>query len=281
MTSLTSTKPEAAISAKRRPTLRTLIRLRPELVLIPTIFVIFVAAWELAVQVLQVPKYVLPTPSTVVSSLVQMVQTPSFWNNFSVTVQEIGLGFVCAVILAFVLGTLISQVPLLEKTLLPYLVAIQTIPKVALAPLFLIWFGFGLTSKVVMTTVIAFFPILINVIEGLRATDSDKIEMLRSVGATKYQIFRMVRLPNAAPFIYAGLDLGIIFAVIGAVVGEFVGAKAGLGYQMLQYNYDFNVASMFATLIVLSALGMTGHSIVRGLQRRFAFWALPDRTPGV
>jgi NitT/TauT family transport system permease protein len=260
-----------------KPTLRARLKERPELILVPSIFVVGVGSWEGLTAALEVPKYILPPPSDIISALIGHVQTATFWENFGVTLQEIVIGYSIAVVVAFVLGILISQVRIVEKAVLPYIVAFETIPKIALAPLFLIWFGFGLLSKVVMTAFISFFPILINVIEGLRSVDEDKLEMMRSIGASKSQIFLKLRLPNAAPFIFAGLDLGIIFAVIGAVVGEFVGAKAGLGYQMLQYNYDFNVASMFAMLIVLSLLGITGHTIIRALKRKFAFWSTPSR----
>ena len=168
------------------------------------------------------------------------------------TTQEALLGFVIGVGAALVLGTFISQIEIVEPRLMPYIVAFQTVPKVALAPLFVVWFGFGLTSKVVMAAVISFFPMLVNVIEGLRAADADKIQMLTVFGASKSQIFRMVRLPSALPFIFAGLDIGIVFAILGAVVGEFIGAKEGLGYLLLQTNYNFDIAGMFAVLVVLS-----------------------------
>lgn len=261
----------------RRPSLKRRLKEHPEYVLVPVLFVVGVSAWEFLTVALKVPAYILPPPSKIVTALVGHVQTNTFWENFGVTLQEIAIGYIIAVVIAFTLGILISQVRIIEKTVLPYVVAFETIPKIALAPLFLIWFGFGLLSKIVMTAFIAFFPILINVIEGLRSVDEEKLEMMRSLGASKYQIFLKLRLPNAAPFIFAGLDLGIIFAVIGAVVGEFVGAKAGLGYQMLQYNYDFNVASMFAMLIVLSLLGIIGHTLIGLLKRKFAFWATPTK----
>lgn len=264
------------LDTPRRPTLKQRIKEKPEYILVPAIFVVAVTTWEFLTVALKIPAYILPPPSKIVSALINHVQTPTFWENFAVTLQEILIGYSVAVVIAFTLGILISQVKIVEKAVLPYIVAFETIPKIALAPLFLIWFGFGLLSKIVMTAFISFFPILINVIEGLRSVDADKLEMMRSLGASKSQIFLKLRLPHAAPFIFAGLDLGIIFAVIGAVVGEFVGAKAGLGYQMLQYNYDFNVASMFAMLIVLSALGLLGHSLISLLRRKFAFWATPS-----
>lgn len=255
---------------------RRLLRERPEIYLVPTIFIAFTSFLEYGTASLDIPSYILPRPSAIVDSLMSFIGTPRFRTNLFVTLQEVTIGYAIAVLLAFGLGIAISQVRLVEKALLPYIVAFQTVPKIALAPLFLVWFGFGLASKIAIAALIAFFPILINVIEGLRSVDGEKIEMLRSLGASKAQIFRMLRFPNALPFIFAGLDLGIIFAIIGAIVGEFVGARAGLGYQLLQFNYDFNIAGLFATLIVLSALGLVGHAVVRFFQRRYVFWAQPE-----
>jgi NitT/TauT family transport system permease protein len=118
------------------------------------------------------------------------------------------------------------------------------------------------------------------VIEGLRSADQDQIELMRSLDASKRQIFFRVQLPNSMPFVFAGLDIGIVFAIIGAVVGEWVGARAGLGYQLLQYIYDFNIAGLFAVLIVLAVMGLVAHSFIRLLQRRFAGWTETERTVG-
>lgn len=253
---------------------------RPETYLRPGVLFVFLLLWEGIVGLFSIPAYFLPAPSTVLSSLIGHLQTPTFWNNAGITLREIVIGYLIAVAIGLGVGALVSQSPLTERVILPYLVAFQTIPKVALAPILLVWFGFGIESKIVMVTLVAFFPILINVVEGLRSVESEKIEMLRSLGASRFQVFRKIRVPNAAPFIFAGLDLGIIFAVLGAVVAEFVGAQGGLGYQLLQYNYNFDVASMFAMLVVLSALGLTGHTIVRLFQRKFAFWAVGSSMPG-
>lgn len=252
----------------------------PDLVLIPLVFVVTVAIWEFGVRLLNVPPFVLPPPSLVFESLVEQLQSPLLWRNFYVTAVEMFAGYALGVGLAFVLGVAISQIRLVEKVIFPYVVALQTVPKTALAPLFLIWFGFGITSKVITAALVAFFPMLVNVIEGLKSADEEKVEMLRSLGASRLQIFRMVQFPNALPFIFAGLDIGIIFALIGAVVGEFVGARAGLGYQLLQFNYNFNIAGMFAVLVVLSVMGIVPHYIIRLLQRRFAFWSGSGRVVG-
>jgi NitT/TauT family transport system permease protein len=252
-------------------------RERPQLWLVPAVFVVVMLAWEYGAEPLGIDAYVLPKPSQIVDALWLQFHDDQFWKHLWVTTQEALLGFAIGVGTAIVLGTFISQVKLVEKTLMPYVVAFQTVPKVALAPLFVVWFGFGLTSKVVMAAVISFFPMLVNVIEGLRAANADQIQMLTVFGASKMQIFRMVRLPSALPFIFAGLDIGIVFAILGAVVGEFIGAKEGLGYLLLQTNYNFDIAGMFAVLVVLSVMGLIAHFVIRLAQRRLAFWAEESR----
>ncbi len=256
------------------------LRERPELWLIPTVFVVVVLVWEFGVKLFDVSAFVLPPPSQIAVALGNQLTNDLFWGHLWVTTQETLAGYGIGVVVALVLGIGISQVKLLEKTLLPYVVAFQTVPKVALAPLFVVWFGFGLTSKIVMAAVISFFPILINVIEGLRSADSDRLQMLTVFGASRTQIFRMVRLPTALPFIFAGLDIGIVFAILGAVVGEFIGAQAGLGYLLLQTNYNFDIAGMFAVLVVLSVMGMLAHLLIRFTQRKVAFWAEESQVVG-
>jgi NitT/TauT family transport system permease protein len=268
-------EPPAPMSARRKG--RFDPRERPELLLVPGVFVVVILVWEYGVQILGVDDYVLPRPTQIVEALWQQLTDDQFWGHLLVTTQEALIGFAIGVGTAIVLGTFISQVKLVEKTVMPYVVGFQTVPKVALAPLFVVWFGFGITSKIVMAAVISFFPMLVNVIEGLRAADADRIQMLTVFGASKPQIFRMVRLPSALPFIFAGLEIGIVFAILGAVVGEFIGAKEGLGYLLLQTNYNFDIAGMFAVLVVLSVMGLLAHFLIRYTQHRFAFWAEESR----
>ena len=267
---------QAPTSARSRFGLRD----QPEFVLVPVSFILIVLAWEYGVRLLDVPSFVLPPPSAIWGSLLNQLQTSRFWNNVWVTSQETLAGYLLGVTTAFLLGIAVVQSRIVEKTVFPYVVAFQTVPKVALAPLFIIWFGFGLTSKILIAALVSFFPMLINVIEGLRSADQDQIELMRSLDASKRQIFFRVQLPNSMPFVFAGLDIGIVFAIIGAVVGEWVGARAGLGYQLLQYIYDFNIAGLFAVLIVLAVMGLVAHSLIRLLQRRFAGWTETERTVG-
>lgn len=248
------------------------LRNRPELILSPVVFVIFIALWENLVNLLEVNEIILPTPSRIGEALLVQLQTSIFWSNLWVTSQEALLGFLFATIFAVIAGTFISQIRIVDKTFMPYLVGFQAIPKVALAPIFLIWFGLGQTSKVVLAATIAFFPILINIIEGLKSADNDQIRMLRVFGASRAQIFFKVQVPCALPFFFAGLDVGILLAILGAVVGEFLGSQAGLGNMVLNAQFNFETPTMFAILLVLSAMGIIAHIIVKAFQRKFAFW---------
>ncbi|WP_328853315.1 ABC transporter permease [Micromonospora globbae] len=265
-------EPETPTPQRRRSLVPDLHE-RPEIALVPIVFVVVMTAWEFIPGWLGVDDFVLPTPSQIFQVFVDQLGQAAFWHNFWVTLQEAGAGFVLATVLAVLIGTFVAQITVVERTVLPYIVAFQSVPKVALAPMFVVWFGFGMTSKIVMATIIAFFPILINVIAGLKSADNDKIEMLTSFGATRFQVFRMVRFPSALPYIFAGLQSGVVFAILGAIVGEYIGAQEGLGYQLMQANYRFDIQAMFAVLIVLSIMGMIAHGVVKVCQRRFVFWS--------
>lgn len=256
-------------------------RSRPELWCVPLLFVVLMGAWETTIHVLEVPLYVVPAPSAIWRSLVNGLSSGLLLSNGWVTLSEALLGFCWAAALGIVLGSLIAQSRFVEKVLYPYLIAIQTTPKVAIAPLFIIWFGFGITSKVIMAGIVAFFPILVNVIAGLRSTDPQRIELMRSLRASRWQIFHMVLLPSALPMIFAGLHIAAIFSLLGAIVGEFVGSRAGLGNLILQMNINLDTSGVFAVLVCLSAIGILLHLLMHWLQQRVLFWADQNKIPGV
>lgn len=253
---------------------------RPELITVPAFFVLVMALWEGTVKLMSIPAFILPPPSLIAVELAALFQSPTFYRDLSVTLIETALGYVLGVAIAFLLGVVISQFELVEKTLYPYVVAVQTVPKIAIAPLLVIWFGFGLTSKVVVAALVAFFPMLVNVIEGLQSTGREEIELMQSLSASRWKIFWLVRLPNALPFIFAGLDVGIVLSILGAVVAEFVGSQAGLGNAILQLNFNMNIPAVFAVLVVLSAIGVAAHLLVRAIQRRVVFWARAETVIG-
>ncbi|VTU13642.1 ABC transporter permease [Variovorax sp. RA8] len=250
---------------------------RPELPLSALLFIVVVGGWELAVRVLGVTPLLLPAPSAVAVALWEGIRNNTFTYHLGVTFYETMAGFVLGAALGLVLGAVIAQFPLVERTLYPYVVAFQTIPKVAIAPLFVIWFGYGMTSKIVITATIAFFPVLANTVAGLRSVPEDQLELLKAFTASRWQVFRMARIPHALPYIFVGLDVSIVLSVIGAIVGEFVGAQAGLGYLILQRTFSMDTAGMFAILILLSAMGLGLHWLVHAVQRKVVFWAEDER----
>jgi NitT/TauT family transport system permease protein len=241
--------------------------------LIVAVFVAVIAAWQLAVSALGISHLIFPGPAGVARSIYDVFLSGEVWPHLWVTLYEILAGFALGAFAGFMLGALIGQSALLELVLYPYVVAFQTVPKVAVAPLFVLWFGFDTTSKVVITATIVFFPVLANTIVGLRSAPRDQIDLMRAFTASSWHVFRMVRLPHALPYVFAGLDIGIVLAVIGAIVGEFVGAQAGLGYLILQRNFSMDAAGMFAILIVLSAIGIVLHGLMKAIARRVVFWA--------
>jgi NitT/TauT family transport system permease protein len=201
------------------------------------------------------------------------------WPHLWATLFEVLSGFALGVISGLVIGATISLIPIVERLVYPYLIALQTLPKVAIAPLFIIWFGYGLTSKVVITALVCFFPVLVSVIAGFHSTDRDQLDMMKAFGASKWQTLVRLRLPSAMVLIFAGLEIAAVLAVIGAIVGEFVGAQVGLGYLVVTLNFNMDVSGVFAVLIVLSAIGLVLHGLMRFSARRAVFWVRRDDTP--
>ena len=253
---------------------------RPHLILIPVVFVVFVALWEWVVRRFDVPAFIAPPPSAVLASLAGGVRNRLYLEHFGVTLYETLLGFLIASVAGIALGAVIAQFRLVEQTVYPYLVALQTLPKIAIAPLIIVWFGFGISSKVIIAAMVGFFPVLVNVIVGLKTVDQGKLDLMGSLDATRWQTFRLVKFPNALPFVFAGLDIAIVFSVLGAIVGEFVGAQRGLGTLILQFNYNLDIAGVFAVIILLAVLGVALHVLLQVIQRRVIFWAEPDEVVG-
>ena len=256
------------------------VRARPQALLIPLVFVLVVGSWEWAVRAWSIPAYLVPAPSTVGGALVRGVRSGLYLTNFWVTLSEALLGFVIAGVAGIMLGAVIAQFRVVEQTFYPYLVALQTLPKIAIAPLIIVWFGFGISSKIIVAATVAFFPVLVNVIVGLKTIDPAKLDLMRSLRASRWQTFRLVTFPNALPFVFAGLDIAIVFSVLGAIVGEFVGAQQGLGNLILQFNFSLDVAGVFAVLILLSGLGVALHLGIQAIQKRLIFWAEPEQVIG-
>ena len=237
------------------------------------------AVWEGVCRLFEISALVLPTPSSILVRLYALIASGMIWPHLWATLIEVLTGFVFGVLAGLVIGAMVSLIPVIERLIYPYLVALQTLPKVAIAPLFIIWFGYGLTSKIVITALVCFFPVLVSVIAGFHSTDKDQLDMMKAFGATKWQTLVRLRVPSALVLIFAGLEIAAVLAVIGAIVGEFVGAQVGLGYLVVTLNFGLDVPGVFAVLIVLSAIGLVMHGLMRYAARRYIFWIRRNDAP--
>lgn len=229
--------------------------------------------WELSVRAEFIPSFLLPAPSRLLLQFASDVVSPSVLREALVTIVEIFCGFAAGAIVGIGLGAVIALVPIIEEIIWPYIITLQTIPKVAVAPLLIIWFGFGIESKILIVALICFFPILVNAVAGFKSTDSRQILLMESMDATKWQVFQMVRLPNAVPFLIAGFQIAVVLSVIGAVIGEFLGSSAGLGALLVIRQANMDVTGVFSVLAMLSIIGLAMNLGVGLLARRVAFWA--------
>ena len=239
-----------------------------------TIFLLLV--WQVVNEALHVPRYLLPTPSAIGVALYNGIADGILVKSAFITLMEAIAGFLIAACAGIVLGTVIAQFGIVERLVYPYVVALQSLPKVAIAPLIIVWFGYGFSSKIVVSATIAFFPILVNVIVGLKSANEDELDLMRSLNASRWQKLRLVQFPAALPFIFAGLDVAAIFCVLGAIVAEFVGSQAGLGNLLLTYNSNLDISSVFACLILLGVMGTVLHALIQLLRRRMVFWSRDD-----
>ncbi len=238
-------------------------------------FAVILLAWEIGVRLFHVPSYVLPGPLLVLQSMAENWRTlglHALW-----TTAAISAGFATAALVAVPLAMLIVVSPVLQRLLYPPMIATQAIPKIALAPLFVVWFGFGFMPKVAVAFLIAFFPVVIDTIVGLRSIDPGMIQLARSMGAPPQRVFLKLRLPNALPMVFSGLKVASALAVVGALTGEFVGSDKGLGYLLVQASGNLNTALLFASLVILSMLAMIFFYIVEILERIWIPWHVSQR----
>jgi NitT/TauT family transport system permease protein len=234
--------------------------------------VVMVIIWKLVIAVFDVSPFVLPQPEDVVGGIKDLVNSDGFWSDVRVTLIETLVGFGIALVLGLGLGIVLGRVVWLEQALRPVIVASQVVPKVALIPLFIIWFGFGITSKIIIVALLSFFPILLNVILGVRSVDTGQRDVMRSLNATRWQTFRRLEYPSTLPYILAGMEVGIVFAVVGAVVGEYLGGDQGLGYRIVTSLNNLEAETLFAVILVLTLFGFLLYLAVVALKRFLIPW---------
>ena len=232
------------------------------------------AIWEAlsALDPTWFPAIILSRPTDIVPALVQAVSTASVWGEFYVTFKETVIGFLIAATVGFLLGAAVGMSTLFRNATYPMLILFQSMPRIAHAPVFIAWFGFGISSKIALAVTLAFFPVMINTITGLSLVDKNAILLMRSMKASRLQVFRMLRLPAAMPTILAGMKTGLTFALIGAIVGELSAANAGVGHLIEAASFQLRMDDVFAYLILLSFMGLALFAIMALLERKFVFW---------
>jgi NitT/TauT family transport system permease protein len=237
--------------------------------------VTFLVAWQLIVIIYHMPPYLLPTPTAIAASFID--QFPALLSNGYVTVYEMLVGYAMAVGIAIPLAIAITSSRRFNEFVMPTILFFQIVPKVAIAPLFLVWFGVGSMPKILVAFLISFFPIVIDAAVGLRSMSAEMTDLARSMGATRLQIFTRFRLPTSLPYLFSGLKVAATLAIAGTVVGEFVGADSGLGYLLLVTNSNMETALMFATIVALTIIGLVFYYVVELLEGLLIPWHVTHR----
>jgi NitT/TauT family transport system permease protein len=249
-----------------------LIKGNKQTVLQVSVVILFLLAWEFGCRYFKVPFYLIPVPSTIGVRFYESTVDHTLLRHGWVTISEIALGFSFGAIAGFVLGMIFAEFEPLRVMMNPFIMATQVTPKTALAPLFIIWFGFGIASKVFIVALIAFFPVLVNTVAGVRSVDAEKIELMRTYGANRLKIIWYVKLPAAFPNIFAGLEVAAVTSVLGAIIGEFVGSKSGLGRLILMAGERLDMGLVFSSILVLLIIGAGIQVTGDRLKKRLFFW---------
>jgi NitT/TauT family transport system permease protein len=234
------------------------------------LFVFLIAAWESSVRVLNVSPHFLPPPSAIALEFVALFDL--LLQHLVVTMLEVYIGFGIAAVTGIGLAVLVDSSRWLRAIIQPYILVLQATPKIALAPFIVIWFGFGMPSKVATAAIISFFPIFINALAGFASISPRVIDLMTVLRAKRIQIMWKAKVPHALPYVFAGFEIGILLSLIGAIVGEFVSATAGLGYLIANFNFQLKTASAFAALLMLAAFGILSFGAIIWLKHRVIFW---------
>ena len=236
-----------------------------------TLAVLF-AGWTIYVRNAEISPFVLPPPGKIATAFYNLLFDPAAWRHARITVTETLGGFLCATVAGIFAGTLMAKFQPLEWAFKPFIIVLQLVPKIALAPLFVLWFGFGLESKIVISAVLSFFPIFANTLMAIKSVDPGDREVFESLRASPLQTFLMLEWPAALPVILTGMEIAIVLATIGAIVGEFIGGNAGLGHLALMKLQELQVDGLFAVILMLTLIGLAMYGGVTLLRRLLVPW---------
>jgi NitT/TauT family transport system permease protein len=239
------------------------------------LIVILVAAWDLTIRIFKIPPYLVPTPAAIFQQI--SAQWPMLLQESVPTLNATLGGFALSVAIGVPIAMLVAYSPLVESYLYPLVVFSQSIPKVAIAPLFVVWFGFGLFPRILVAFLLGFFPVVVSTVMGFKSVERDLIDLARSMGSPPLKMFYKILLPHALPAIFSSMKVSITLAVVGAVVGEFVGANSGLGYVLQRANGNFDQPLIFSALVVLSVIGSLLFIVLDVLERFAVPWHASQR----
>jgi NitT/TauT family transport system permease protein len=241
------------------------------------VFVVFIAAWEWGPAIVGIPSYIVPTASECFHEFFRMIGRDKLFMHAGITSAEVVIGFVLGALLGMVVGYVLGMSPTAEVVLSPYILALQIAPKVAFAPLFVMWFGYTVYPRILVTVLIVFFPIMVNVLTAIRTVDRDMVNLARSFTASRIQVFWKIEFRAAMPPLFAGLRIGSTLAVIGVVVGELVGGNTGLGYLLVYGEGAANTAMVFVAIVLLTVIGILAYLAVIIIERQVLHY-IPART---
>jgi len=237
-------------------------------------FMVFLCIWQLIVTVFKLKVFILPSPIRVFQHIFYppMAAKYNWFRHIGATLTEIGLSFLATVAVGMSLAILITWSKVLSQLLMPIITMFNSLPKVALAPVFLLWFGYGLVPNIMVAILVAFFPLVINAVTGLKAVDDDLLDLVRYLNASKVQMFIKIRIPNSMPYVFAGMKISATMCVVGAIVGEFIASQKGLGYLIRDAQAFIDTPTMFACLILLSVMGYLFFSFILFLEKLCMPW---------
>ena len=233
--------------------------------LIPLAFIsMLILIWQLTVDNGVIPRFILPSPLDVIITTAQILG--DIKKHIFITVYEAMIGFTIAIVLSLILSILMDSFAIIKKAIYPLLIISQTVPIVALAPLFVIWFGFGLLPKIIVVILVCFFPIVISLLDGLQSADQDILNLLRSMGASNMKIFTLVKFPNSMMSFFSGLRIAATYSIMGAVIGEWLGGESGLGVYMMRVKHSYAMNKVFAVILIIVVLSITLFKIIDLIQ---------------
>ncbi|MEK8130383.1 ABC transporter permease [Paenibacillus filicis] len=247
-------------------------RLGRKTLLVSITLLVFIGLWQAYVSAFKVPVQILPGPALFVSKFVGIMSMSNMGTHIGITLYEIFIGFVIGCVCGLLFGYLLAKYPVLERMFNPYIVLIQIAPKISIAPLFLLWFGLGATSKVALVILVVFFPIMVNTIVGMRSVEKNMQDLLHILRANRWQRFWSVEIPYSLPSIMSGVKVSTTYAITGAVIGEMIGAKAGLGYLVILGSETYDINMILTAVLLLSLIGLILYVLSNQLEKKLLRW---------